>query len=127
MSALVTFYPQNLTSYILILFNTNEENIILFEKEESSNITNAFPLMKNIIYEVSSYLIKLVKSIKDKSTVWVNIINNEFKQISDNLKKFNDISNVYVEPLNEIIQKTKKFPKYHLIICTRKLMKVKQN
>ena len=108
MSALVTFYPQNLTSYILILFNTNEENIILFEKEESSNITNAFPLMKNIIYEVSSYLIKLVKSIKDKSTVWVNIINNEFKQISDNLKKFNDISNVYVEPLNEIIKKTKR-------------------
>ena len=108
MSALVTFYPQNLTSYIIILFNTNNENRILFEKEESSNITNAFPLMKNIIIEVSKYLIRLVNSIKNKSNTWVNIINKEFKQITDNLKKFDDISNVFVEPLNEIIQKTKK-------------------
>ena len=108
MSALVTFYPQNLTSYILILFNTNKENRILLEKEVSSNITNAFPLMKNIINEVIKYLIRLTNSIKSKSTSWVNIINQEFKQIADNIKKFNDISNVYVEPLNEIIKKTKK-------------------
>ena len=109
MSALVKFVPKTLTSYITLIYNTNGKQKVLLEKTETPNIGGSFDLMNKVIDQVVNDLIRLSNSIKKETKNWVNKINKELKIISTNIKKFDDISKIFIEPLNTLIGKIKKY------------------
>ena len=102
MSALVSFFPSNGTTMVKIIFNNDNNVSVILEKTEVSNIGNSLKLMDKIIDFVINDIIKLYKSITTNQ--WVNIITKELLKVSSNIKKCNDISKVYIQPLNELIE-----------------------
>jgi hypothetical protein len=87
---------------VKIIFNNDNNVSVILEKTEVSNIGNSLKLMDKIIDFVINDIIKLYKSITTNQ--WVNIITKELLKVSNNIKKCNDISKVYIQPLNELIE-----------------------
>lgn len=102
MSSLISFFPSNGTSKIIILFNTNGNNKILFEKTEISNLGESLKLMDKVIDIVSKDLLRLQLNINSNSMNWINNINKSLQKISQKIKNYNDLSKIFIQPLNDL-------------------------
>ena len=110
MSALVKFDPKTLTSHVKLIFNTNDEPpLVILEKNETSTIQGSFDLMDKVINQVGSDLTNLSISLESKTNKWVKNIKNELTKISNFIKKFDDISKIFIEPLNNLTKKIKQY------------------
>ena len=109
MSALVKFDPKTLTSHVKLILINNDVQTILLEKNETSTIQGSFQLMDKIINQVRGDLISLYTSIKSKTNNWIKRINAELKKISNSIKKYEDISKIFIDPLNNLLSKIKKY------------------
>ena len=121
MSALISFIPANGTSKIIILFNTNGVNKILFEKTEVSNLGESLKLMDKVIYIVQNDLIRLNNNINSNNSKWANNINKQLQIISQKIKTFNDISKTFVKPLNDLISNIENSSKTSFDIIYKKI------